>query len=506
MKRIVSILLALTLLLAVLAGCGNNSSSNNTAGDSGTDGSANAITVILDTVGNNMDPSAANAVDTTTIASHIYDYLVVCDENFVLQPDIATSWEHPDALTYIFTIGDGFKFHNGEDLEMEDVVYSLTRLENIAQAATIFSEIDTITYEGNQLTVTLKEPNSAFLRLLVEVPILNKSYCEEVGDDYANKPVGTGPYTLTDFVPGEKAVLTAWSDYPGGKPAIETITFQGIQEETTAYMAVEAGNADFTTVAATDYERAQANEDLTFYEVETTNTGFVSMNTQAAPFDNANVRRAMAYAYNKEGYLNVAGENYFTIDSMFPNMSEYYYSTDNAITYDLEKAKELLEAEGYNASNPLSFEIILYNPDPIIEAYQADLLSIGVDVKLTTLEFGVFLENMAGQNFQMLTGSWSDVAGNPLSSAECYWSGSLGSQNVSFYVNDTCDELYNIAKTSADNDEIIDACRQLQEIAWEEVPMFPTFGRTEAFAYNKNLSGVVIYPSCTVSFRTASLN
>lgn len=68
----------------------------------------------------------------------------------------------------------------------------------------------------------------------------------------------------------------------------------------------------------------------------------------------------MAYAYNKEGYLNVKGENYHTIDSMFPMMSEYYYASDDAITYDLEKAKELLAAEGYDESNPLTFEIIGY--------------------------------------------------------------------------------------------------------------------------------------------------
>ena len=195
-----------------------------------------------------------------------------------------------------------------------------------------------------------------------------------------------------------------------------------------------------------------------------------------------------------------------SIDSMFPMMSEYYYASDDAITYDLEKAKELLAAEGYDESNPLTFEIIGYsNNDVVMQAYQADLKSIGVNVELVTQEFGVFLENMVGMNFQMLTGGWGDTTGNPLTSAECYYSGSFGSQNISFYDNPVCDELYITAKTSNDTAEIKDACQQIQQIAWEDVPMFPTFGRNEGYVYNKNLNGVVISPSGTLSFRTATL-
>ncbi len=499
MKRFLSVALSLGLLLSALAGCSQDSAPG------GAEGGGNSITVRLETVGNNLDPNAANAIDINTIATHIYDTLLRCDENLEVQPCVASSWEQPDPLTYVLTISDGFKFHNGEDLEMEDAIYSLTRLENIAQAASLYAQIDTISSEGDQMIVKLKEADSSFPRRLSEVFVFNKSYCEEAGDDYANKPVGTGPYTLSEFVPGEKAVLTAWADYPGDKPSIETITFKGISEDSTAYMAVEAGDINFTKVDATDYERARANEDLTFYQCESTSTSFVAMNTQAAPFDNVNVRRAMAYAFDKESYLSVQGENFFTIDSMFPNMTAYYSSSDYAISYDPEEAKKLLEAEGYNESNPLTFEIILYSESPVMQAYQADLAAIGVQVELTTLEFGVFLDDMANQNFQMLIGSWSDVVGNPLSSAECYWSGSLGSQNVGFYVNPVCDELYSVAKTSSDNEEVIDACRQIQDIAWQDVPMFPTFGRSESYAYNKNLSGVIVFPSGVLSFRTAAL-
>lgn len=501
MKRAVSIVLTLVLVMAMFAGCGQ-SAETPAAADSSAAGTT-AITVALASVGNNLDPSVANQIDIETIMSHVYDKLIVVDETFALQPGVASSWEQTDATTYVFTIGDGFVFHNGEALEMEDVLYSITRLENIAQTASLYAKMDSVSVEGNQLIITTKEADSGFIRDLSEVPVVNKSYCEEAGEAYANSPVGTGPYTVASYTPGEKVVLSAWADYPGGKAAIDTITFQEIEETTTRFMAVEAGDAHFSAVDSTDYDRAKSNANLTFYESESTSTAFVSMNTQAAPFDDVNVRLAMACAYNKEGYLAVKGSNFYTIDSMFPNMTEYYNSSEYAVQYDLEKAKALLEEAGYNEANPLSFTISLYSDDPVMVAYQADLASIGVQVTLEQQEFGVFLDNMANQNFQMLTGSWGDTTGNPLTSAECYWSGSFGSQNISFYENARCDELYNIAKTSADADEVVAACQEIQDIAWQDCPMFPTFGRTEAYAYDKDLTGVVINPSGTLSFRNA---
>lgn len=508
MKKLVSLALATAMTMSLLAACGGDSGSKATPDPSvpNQQGGSNAITVVLQTVGNNMDPCFANAITTTTITDHIYDCLVNCGLDFSLQPGVITSWEQPDELTYKLTVGDGFVFQNGDPLDAEDVVFSLERLEDIPQAADLYARLASVSAEGSVVTVVLKEADNGFLRELAEIPAMSKDYCEEVGDAYANAPMGTGPYQMSEYIPGEKAVLTAWADYPGGKASIDTITFKAIEEASAAYIALESGDADFSDVDAPDYSRAQSNDKLTFTQVDSAYTAFVSMNTQAAPFDNANVRKAMAYAFNTEGYLSVKGDNYIAIDSMFPMVSEYHYTPDNAITYDLDMAKELLAVEGYNENNPLTFTISGYSSnDVVMQAYQADLKSIGVQVDLVTQEFGVFLDNMASMNFQMLTGGWGDTTGNPLTAAECYWSGSFGAQNISFYENAMCDELYNTAKASNDPAKVMDACHQIQEIAWEDVPMFPTFGRSDGYAYNKDLTGVVIYPSGIVSFREAKL-
>ncbi|MDR0999575.1 MAG: ABC transporter substrate-binding protein [Clostridiales bacterium] len=491
MKRTLAIISAFVIGLTLLAGCGQKAG-------------AGEITVVLSEVGNNLDPSIANYTDTSSIMSHVYDNIINVDSKFELIAGAAASWEQPDSVTIELTMGEGFVFHNGEPMEIEDLEYALGRLENVPEMASTWGKIESLSSNGNVVTITLKEPDNSFLRGLSAIPVLDKSYCESAGEAYANTPIGTGPYKVAEYVPGERVVLQAWDEYPFEKAGIGKLTYKGISETAAKYMAVEAGDAQFSGISYSDYQRAQSNSAISTYEGPSTRTAFVCMNTSAAPFDNVNVRMAMALAYNKEGYMALSANNDFVIDSMFTPGTVYHNSSQYAINYDLDKARELLTAEGYDESNPLEFIVAGYSgDDPVMQAYQADLASIGVKVTLENYEFGTFLNLMMNQEYQMLTGSWSEVTGDPLSAAACYWTGSYGEMNIAFYDNPKCDELYETAKTSADEAEIIACCRELQDIAWQEVPLFPTYGRYADYAYDTALTGVDIHPSGIISFRAA---
>ena len=493
MKRFLALVLTVILSMGLFA----------TAGIA--EGDSSPITMVLSEVGNNLDPIIANYIDTSTMMQHIYDNILHVDTDFNLIPGIVSAWNQPDGTTIELTMGEGFVFHNGEPLEMEDLMYALERAEHVAEMAATWEKIESLTSEGNVMTIKLKQPDNGFLRGLAELPVMNKSYCQSMGEGYANAPVGTGPYKVAQYVPGDRLVLEAWADYPFEKAIIPQITFIGITESAAKYMAVEAGDAQFSQISYADFNRAQSNDKIATFEGPTTSTSFVSMNVTAAPFDDVNVRQAMAYAYNKEGYKNLATYNMFSIDSMFLLDSAYYSSSEYAITYNPEKAKELLEAAGYNESTPLSFVVAGYGGEnPMMLAYQADLMAIGVNVTLENYEFGTFLNLMMNQEYQMLTGSWGNTVGDPLSSAASYWSESFGSMNISFFVSERCDELYNTALVSVDEAEIQAACAEIQDIAWQEVPIIPTYGRYQSFAYDKDLTGMVISPSGIISFRTAS--
>lgn len=502
MKRLAAILLALTLAGTVFVGCGKKSTSESAAS-----GSSKELTVAVTAVGNNLDPVVANYTDTSSIMSHVYDNLLNVDSKFNVTEGVVSSWSQPDSTTYELTMGKGYVFQNGQAATLDDMMYSLQRYANISQKASVWKNIASVTGNGNVMTVKLKSADSSFLRDLVSTPLLSKSYCEKVGDKYANAPIGTGPYKVASYTPGESVVLETWDAYPSTKPSIQKITYKGIKEDSARYMAIESGSAQFSAVSASDLKRAKSNSKLSTNSTVSTTTGFVAMNTSKAPFNNVTVRQAMAYAYNTKGYLSVATGSKSVIDSMFLKGTPYYSSASDKISYNLKKAQELLASAGYTKENPLTFTIAGYGAtDPVMQAYQADLSSIGVKVTLQSYEFGTFLNMMQNKKYDMLAGSWSEPTGDPLSAAECYWSGSFGSMNISFYSNSKTDELYNQLKASTDKTEMTKISQEIQTIAWQDVPMFPTYTTNETYAYVKGLSNVDISAVGTVSFRHAKLS
>jgi peptide/nickel transport system substrate-binding protein len=459
----------------------------------------------VSSIGNTLDSAIANFTNTTIVTNHIYDRIIALDENFDFAPAVATSWEYTDNVTFKFWVGDGFVFHNDEPLKLEDVVFSIERLREIPRCASFMNNIASVEVTGeNEITIRLEEPNSSTIRtLMADAHVFNKAYVEAVGGSYANNPIGTGPYRIERFVPGDRIVLVAWEDYPFAKPAIKNVTFKTLEEDANRYISIETGEAQFADISFHDQERAENNKNIDVVTMRTTNTAFISMNTQKAPFDNKNVRLAMAYATDKASLAIVKG-GAAVINSMTPPMFSTYHESENVPTFDLNKAQALLESEGYNASNPLKFETWVYGGNAaVMETYQAYLRMIGVEMTIKNLEFGVFLEGMANGEYQMLSGSWNNTTGDPLSALENYWTGSFGAHNISFFDNERCDELYDVAKVATDLETQVAAAREVQEIAAAEMPIIPTFSNLAIYTMDKGLKGVQMHPSGVYSFRNA---
>lgn len=246
MKRKAAILLALALMASiVLVACSDNSTDNtgnqgsnqpdnssnannsgsstdnNNTGDSsgGSDAAPADITVVLASVGNNLDPVVANATTTTVITNHVYDNLLAIDDNLDVVADMAASWTQPDNLTIEFTVKTGYKFHNGADVTMDDVVYSIERMHDIARMASFTEVLESVTADGDKLIIKITEPDSGYLRNFASIPIVCKDYCIEAGEGYANAPIGSGPFKVQSYTPGDR-VAPVRQLIPGNLPAL----------------------------------------------------------------------------------------------------------------------------------------------------------------------------------------------------------------------------------------------------------------------------------------------
>lgn len=521
MKKVYSII-ALVLVFACifsLAACGGktqpsgnasaqpsgNASAQPSGDTSGTTSPAE-ISVAFSILPNGLDPVSEDTNTTMSVCYHIYDKLVEIDNDYNFIPGVAKSWKEVDALTWTFEIDLSYKFQNGDPLTMDDIVYSFERLNDIPKSADTAKLIDSVTYEGSTLTIKAKEPNTTTIpRAFYTAPIVNKAYIEAGGDDAIYlKPVGTGPYKVTEFTPGTSVTIETWDGYPFAKPQISKINFTAIPENAARYIAVESGQLQYAgLVSGMELKLAEQASDLSVLKGSSTRYVGFGFNCEKAPFDNANVRRAIVSAIDRESIAQLNGGRP-SVQSMLFAGFDLYADPESMPKYDLEKAKAMLEAEGYNASNPLKFTILLWQPDPGIELIQSALKSIGVEMTLEQVEFSVFLTKEGPGEFQAVWTSAPNRGGIALTDLDRYDYRFAGSRDITRYSNPAYDAVSDQMRTSTDPEELKTLAKQAHEIIGQDVPMVGIYLTPIISVMDKGLTGVTVRGDMIQSFRNAT--
>lgn len=454
-----------------------------------------AISIVLFHVPPTLDTGSVNEFNATRVNACIYDYLVDKDIDGNWVPSVATSWKQVDNTTWTFNISDQFVFQNGEPLEMEDIVFSLERLKTAPAASVYANGVAEATYEGQVLTIKLKKPdNSVIPQLLNAMFIVNKSYIQEVGEDGLNiKPIGTGPYKVSSYDPATKAVLTTWEGYPFEKPDIEQITVLGGADSSARYIMIETEAVQFGGVLNyLDGQRAAKDGRFAVADISDVGVAAIKFNLTKAPFNNANVRKALAYALDREMYCQVAQGStpaYSMVAASIPESTK----ASTIPEYDLEKAKKLLAAEGYSTSSPLQFDVTTFMPETALEAYQSVLASIGVKMNINSVQVGAYTDAETSGNFEALYSRYVNRSRSPMEEVQYYVS--WGSKNTTGYSNARVDELGKIIYNSVDSAEISKCFAELQEIAGEDLHMLPIMTPHSYWAYSKALENVKISPN-----------
>ena len=532
-SKILAILLILVMVFG-LAACGNNDqtstntnatgnnagnaessdSTGNTGsgtGDTGNAGSTESsapveITAAFSVLPNGLDPVWEDTNTTMSISYHIYDKLVEIGQDYSLIPGVAKSWNEVDALTWTFEIDLEFKFQNGDQLTMDDVKYSFDRLIDIAKSADTAALIDSVTYEGNILTIKAKEPNVTTIpRAFYTAPIVNKAYIEANGDDAVFlKPIGTGPYKLTEFTPGTSVTIETWDDYPFTKPHINKINFTAIPENSSRYIAVESGQQQYAgLVTAREAQTADGESSLSVLRGDSNRYVGFGFNCEKPPFDNVNLRRAIVHAIDRENIALLNGGRP-PVQSMLFGSFDLYADPASMPEYDLDKAKAMIEAEGYGASNPLKFSVLLWQPDPGLELIQSSLKSIGVEMTLEQVEFSVFLTKEGPGEFEGVWTSAPNRAGTPLTDLDRYDYSFAGSRDITRYSNPAYNEIAYKMRVSTDPAELKSLAMQAHEIIGQDVPMVGVFLTPIISIMDAKLTGVTVRGDLIQSFRYAT--
>ncbi len=360
-----------------------------------------------------LDPAIGYDWQNFSMIKAIFDGLMDYEPGTAtLRPGLAQSYEiSPDGTVFTFTLRDGVKFHNGRVMTAEDVKYSFERTVNPATqspGAGFLASIEGFDAmqagQANELSgvkildpktvqVTLSRPDATFLSVMALnfSFIVPKEEVEASGADFGRNPVGTGAFRLAEWTLGQKLVLEKNPDYyREGAPKLDEINFEIGQEPVVSLLRVQNGEVDVPGdgIPPAKFREVMDDPDQAARVVEGVqlHTGYITMNTKAAPFDDLKVRQAVNMAINKDRIVQIINGRATPANQPLPPTMPGYVEGYEGYKYDVEAAKALLAEAGH----PDGFETELFvaNVDPqprIAQAIQQDLAAIGIKASIQSL-------------------------------------------------------------------------------------------------------------------------
>ena len=504
MKKFASLLLAFAMTVGMLTGCGGDSGTSSTG-----EAPAQEVTVAISSTFATLDP----ALISTTHMAHVYGNMgsnfYRTDANGVLQYDLGESMEKSeDGLTYTFTIKEGLKWSDGEPLTAEHFVYGIKRAigygpdnaytkknlvnfiagaEEAANAAMDVADMTNVgvtALDDTTFQVTLSTPCPYFERIFsgnVTSPMRPDFALEHDSSWSVNGTYpSSGPMALESISPEEEAVLVKNENYwDAENVTLEKATFVVMTDSTAQVNAFRTGDIDIAmSVPSEVATNAEYESNIVMPEKYISNY-FVLINSgpkaQVEALKDENVRKALALAIDKDTMLNIlGGKANVRLDGYIPYGFEGVDGNDfrdekSYGEFNLEEAKALMEAAGYNENNHLKFEYLYSNSQfhaDVAQILQQMWSQIYVDVELKSIEMGVFYDYIDNGDFTTCRYANNDST-DPLSYFQLFTTDSQidGCQAIT---DPVLDQMVEEAYQIIDHDEYIAKLHEIEDYFVEE--------------------------------------
>lgn len=333
----------------------------------------------------------------STISYGIGETLFRLDDNLSVVPMLAAGYKlSDDKMIWTLTLRDGVKFHNGRAMDANAVKASLERLIAKNERAAADLAIAGISSEGNVVSITTARPNPTLLNSLCDpYACVVDASADDGGGDFNMYPVCTGPYLVKKYTPDTEAYLEPFAAYWGGTPKCESVTVKSITDVDTLALAMQNGEIDVASDLPYDSLSLFAGDDrFSVAQAPTTRVFMLYFNLRHEFMNDANFRRAVCMAIDKQSYCSVLLNGAGTpTKSAFP--SQLSYGDDAKMNdvpdYDPQGARALLAASGYADSDgkKASVSIITYGRPGLpqsAQALQSALRELGVDASYKQVE------------------------------------------------------------------------------------------------------------------------
>ncbi|MBI5651402.1 MAG: peptide ABC transporter substrate-binding protein [Chloroflexi bacterium] len=456
-----------------------------------------------------LDPALTGDASSAEYVVEIFSGLVMLDKNLKVAPDIAEGWKvSEDGKTYTFTLRKDARFHDGRPVTAQDFKYSIERTANPALAShtaeTYLGDIVGVKEKLNRkaqavdgvkviddYTVEIKidAPKAYFLAKLTfpTAYIVDKNNVERGGRTWTDKPNGTGPYKLQEYVRGQRIILAKNDNfYLDPKPTVATVEY--ILAGGSAMTMYENGDMEVVPVGLSDIERVSdpaspLNKEL--YTGPRLSTGFVVFNTRKPPFDDPKVRQAFALAIDRQKLVDVVYRKMPSVaTTILPPGMPGYKESDAKPAFDAAKAKQLLAESKYAGKLPEVTWTTTGGGGTTPQGIQAMAAmlkeNLGVNVSIQQTDWATFigqLNDPAKNPYQIFDIGWiADYADPENFLSILFRSGST--QNWAAYSNPEVDKILDQAGSEKDLTKRFALYQQVEQMILADNPVLPlTFER-----------------------------
>jgi len=314
-----------------------------------------------------------------------------------LEPGLAAEWSYdPDALMITFTLQEGARFSNGEPVTAEDVAFSLERWRAGPNFGLSWESIAAVTGEGREIVIELAFPDNTILPVMASSVsgIMPKDFAGMTENDFYNNPIGAGAFKVEEWSLGGRIVLTPNEYfYDPARPYVDEVVIDVVASETARQILFDGGQADIveylSPTVARQYDQAVVHPSVV-HSIQ-----YIALNVLTPPFDDPLVRQAVAYAVDYEAVAAGLGEYYTEPRGLLPpNTPNWVPPTESYYRRDLAMAQDLIAQSA--AADGADVEYIYDSGNEMVkliaQIVQANLAEIGINVNLTGLETGAFLD------------------------------------------------------------------------------------------------------------------
>lgn len=537
MKKLLTLILCLAMVLTVFVGCSSTPATEEGASASGEAAQGEAadseykdtLVFAMNTDVQSMDPQIQNDTTSEQVVKMLYNTLLKFEDDGTVVGDLAESWSvSEDKLTWTFNLKQGVKFHNGKELTSADVKATFDRALNAEAGGLRTTEIIKMftsveAPDPYTVTITTDAPYGPMESLMcnMSLGIMDADYIEQYGLDLgtsAEGENGTGPFKVVSWERDQEIVVERFDDYFGTPAKLQTVVYTIIPEAASRVIALETGEVDVIDKPTDeDLARLEADtENFTVLRKPTISQRLFRFGCNDPIISNTKVRQAIVYAIDRQAIIDAlfTGSGYPSTAPLAP--VTFGYSDLGEIEQDLELAKSLLAEAGY----PDGFDTKIITTEryqngiELAEIISQQLAEIGINAEIEVWEWsalsaswnGITADEFDQPIFIMGAGPSMRDADGGLRGLYTTSETGLNDRNYGFYSNAEVDALIEQGMQETDQQKRVEIYKEAMEILYREDPVaFWLFDMYGLAITSSKVEGVTLSPISTITFENATV-